>query len=265
MDQIQSERRKRCSIKWYVRRVFIMNVCDELIPEWLTFVVSQFNGDRCRVRSLRSRAPLVTARCRDTVSFLELAFHSVIGKVACQGDATPCVLRPCLLRPFVWLSVVSDFPIYWLCPKLRTGLPYQIRHWGFGEDRKLHQVQRRVESHNSRTGKCLNCTSWDRYPEPFNANLAWSMNMCLRLDEEQKQRIKARFEAVWAPKQRRDWCVARKRAEQCDLLLHDFLDQDAAINWANKPSPTCNGLFYFGRLLIGGSWFKKRQNNRHQC
>ena len=33
--------------------------------------------------------------------------NQIIGTVACQGDDTPCVLRPCLLRPWVFLVQLS--------------------------------------------------------------------------------------------------------------------------------------------------------------
>ena len=44
--------------------------------------------------------------------FLELAFHSVIGTVACQNDAIPCVLRPLLAATFCVVFSRSDISIY---------------------------------------------------------------------------------------------------------------------------------------------------------
>ena len=37
-----------------------------------------------------------------------------MGTVECQGDATPCVLRPSLLRPFFVCGALSRFdsPVY---------------------------------------------------------------------------------------------------------------------------------------------------------
>ena len=41
-----------------------------------------------------------------------------------------------------------------------------------GQHMKIHQVQRRVESYNFSNWATLSCTSWERYPERFNASLS---------------------------------------------------------------------------------------------
>ena len=117
----------------------------------------------------KSGTTVETARCRHTVflngssdtaseSSLDNAisllqtWHSTqfsVGTVACQGDASPCVLRPCLLRLLVshvqlstvkasqslqlFLTFCLDFPTYRLCPEAAHNLIFNVVRGSFAE------------------------------------------------------------------------------------------------------------------------------------